>query len=171
MDLAVPNLGGRDRCGGRRRLVLFLAVIHCSDPLFFSLIHYTSMPISGPQAHQQLIAAYDQTAAQLERLRGQLGQVEQHRDRLEDDRDQTLTKLAEYYLPDLTTDSIQKTWAGIRPSMHEILLRKEGRLRELKTQLEDENFFRTNLEANLKDTNDRLDAAAVAAPEVEGGTV
>jgi chromosome segregation ATPase len=126
------------------------------------------MPISGPQAHQQLIAAYDQTAAQLERLRGQLGQVEQHRDRLEDDRDQTLTKLAEYYLPDLTTDSIQKTWAGIRPSMHEILLRKEGRLRELKTQLEDENFFRTNLEANLKEINDRLDAAEQRQAEIAG---
>ncbi|TWT75261.1 hypothetical protein [Allorhodopirellula solitaria] len=117
------------------------------------------MPISGPQAHHQLIAAYNQAAAKLEQLRGQMGEIEKQRYQLEDDREDTLRKLAEHYLPDLTPESVQKTWAEIRPPMREILLRKEGRIRELQTQLANENEFREKLEAGLQDINERLDAA------------
>lgn len=117
------------------------------------------MPISGPQAHQQLIAAYNQAAARLEQLRDQMGQIELQRDQLEGDRDDTLKKLAEHYLPDLTPASVQKTWTEIRPTMREILLRKEGRVRELKTQLEDDNELRGHLETGLKNLNEQLDNA------------
>ncbi len=124
------------------------------------------MPISGPQAHQQLIAAYNRAAAKLEQLRGQMGQIEQQRDQLENDRDDTLRKLAEYYLPDLTAESVQKTWAEIRPTMREILLRKEGRVRELRAQLDDENELRANLETGLQELNERLDAAEHRQDEI-----
>lgn len=124
------------------------------------------MPISGPQAHQQLIAAYNRAAARLEQLRGQMGQIEQQRDQLEDDRDDTLTKLAEYYLPDLTSESVQKTWTDIRPTMREILLRKEGRVRELKSQLDDDNELRARLETGLIELNERLDNAEQRQQEI-----
>ncbi len=124
------------------------------------------MPISGPQAHQQLIAAYNQAAADLERLRGQVGKISQQRDQLEGDRDDTLRKLAEFYLPDLTAESVQSTWAEIRPAMREILLRKEGRVRELQEQLDQENELRAKLEAGLQELNERLDAAENRQHEV-----
>lgn len=124
------------------------------------------MPISGPQAHQQLIAAYNRAAARLEELRGQMGQIEQQRDQLEDDRDDTLTKLAEYYLPELTSESVQKTWTDIRPTMREILLRKEGRVRELTSQLDDDNELRARLETGFRELNERLDNAEQRQQEI-----
>ncbi len=124
------------------------------------------MPISGPQAHHQLILAYNQAAAKLERLRGQMSQVEQQRDELDGQRDETLRKLAQHYLPDLTMDSVQKTCAEIRPSIREILLRMEGRVRELKSQLEDENELRGHLEVGLQKINERLDAAENRQDEI-----
>jgi len=124
------------------------------------------MPTPGPHVHCQLISAYDETAARLEQVRGQMGQIEQQRDDLEDQRDQTLAKLAEHYLPDLTSESIQDTWTEIRPRMREILLRKEGRVRELQTQLGDENHLRTGLETGLHELNERLDRAEQRQDEV-----
>jgi len=115
------------------------------------------MPIPGPHVHQQLISAYHQTAAKLERMRGELGQIESQREQLEDDRDHTLTQLATYYLPDLTPESIQKTWAEIRPTIREILLRKQNRVREYEADLEDQSRIRSHLEEELIRLNTRLD--------------
>lgn len=115
------------------------------------------MPIPGPHVHQQLISAYEQTAAKLELLRGQLGQIESERDRLEDNRDDTLSKLATYYLPDLTPESIQRTWAEVRPTMREILLRKQNRVREYQEDLQDQNRIRGHFEDELTRLNERLD--------------
>lgn len=117
------------------------------------------MPIPGPHVHQQLISAYEQTAAKLESLRGQLGQIETERDRLEDHRDDTLSKLATYYLPDLTPESIQRTWAEVRPTMREILLRKQNRVREYQEDLQDQNRIRSHFEEDLTRLNERLDHA------------
>lgn len=129
------------------------------------------MPIPGPQAHQQLIAAYNHAAANLERLRGQVGEISQRRDQLEVDRDDTLRKLAAFYLPDLTAESVQQAWAEIRPALSEILLRKDARVHDLREQLNEENGQRMKLEAGLQDLSEQLDAAenrqhAIAA-EVE----
>lgn len=115
------------------------------------------MPIPGSHVHQQLISAYEQTAAKLEQFRGQLGQIESQRDQLEDSREDTLATLAEHYLPDLTPESIQQTWAEIRPTMREVLLRKQNRVRELQNDLEDQNRIRTHYEQELDQTNQRLD--------------
>lgn len=117
------------------------------------------MSIPGSHVHQQLISGYEQTAAKLEQLRGQLGQIEVQRDQLEDDREDTLAKLAEHYLPDLTPESIQKTWAEIRPTMREVLLRKQNRVRELEEDLQDQNRIRSHFEEELKQINGRLDEA------------
>ncbi|MCM2370047.1 coiled-coil domain-containing protein [Aporhodopirellula aestuarii] len=124
------------------------------------------MPIPGPHVHRQLISAYDETAARIERLRSQMGQIEQQRDKLQDDRENTLTKLAEYYLPDLSPESVQKTWVEIRPTMREILLRKEGRVRELREQLQEEDNYRNRLEETLQQVNERLDQAEQRQSEV-----
>ncbi|TWU01921.1 hypothetical protein [Neorhodopirellula pilleata] len=124
------------------------------------------MPIPGPHVHQQLISAYHQTAAKLERIRGELGQIEVQREKLEDDREHTLTKLATYYLPDLTPESIQETWAEIRPTMREILLRKQNRVREYEADLQDQNRIRSHLEDELVRLNTRLDEAEKQQQEI-----
>ncbi|SMP41356.1 hypothetical protein SAMN06265222_101565 [Neorhodopirellula lusitana] len=124
------------------------------------------MPIPGPHVHRQLISAYEQAAARLESLRAQLSQVAAQRERLEDDRSDTLTKLAKYYLPDLTPESIQQTWAEIRPTMREILLRKEHRVHELDEELKDQNTIRNGQEADLDRLNERLDQAEQRQTEV-----
>ncbi|EMI47298.1 hypothetical protein [Rhodopirellula sp. SWK7] len=124
------------------------------------------MPIPGPLVYRQLISAYDETAARIERLRGQMGQIEQERDKLEDDRDQTLSKLAEHYLPDLSPESVQQTWVSVRPTMREILLRKENRVRELREELSDEDHLRNRLEEDLQRVNQRLDEAEQKQSEI-----
>lgn len=124
------------------------------------------MPVPGSHVHQQLISGYERTAAELERLRGQVGRIEQQRGELEQDRAATLGKLAEYYLPDLTSQSVQKTWTEIRPTMNEILLRKENRLRELNEDLDDQNRIRQHFEQELTRINERLDEAERRQTEV-----
>lgn len=124
------------------------------------------MSIPGPQVHRQLISASNECAARLEQLRGQQGQIEQQRDDLEDQREQTLSKLAEFYLPDLTRESVQQTCAEIRPALRELLLRKQGRVLELQSQLEGENHLRTQLENEFQELNERLDRAEDRQDEV-----
>src|SRR6056297_601562 len=113
--------------------------------------------IPGPQVHQLLIAAYDRSATRLEDLRSRASRFEETQDQLEDTRNQSLRQLAEYYLPDLTGDSIDRTWSEIRPTMREILLRKQNRLRELQEQLEDHRLARSHLQNSLAEISTRLD--------------
>ncbi|WP_044301898.1 hypothetical protein [Rhodopirellula sallentina] len=124
------------------------------------------MPLPGPHVYRQIVSAYDETAARIERLRSEMGQVEQQREQLEDDRDQTLSKLAEHYLPDLSPESVQQTWVNVRPTIREILLRKENRVRELNEQLSDEDRIRRHLEDDLQRVNERLDEAETRQSDI-----
>lgn len=117
------------------------------------------MPIPGPHVHQQLISAYHDAAGKLERLRAELGQIEAQREKLEVDRDYSFTQLAKHYLPDLTPESIERTWVEIRPTMGEILLRKQNRVREYQEDFNDQDRIRTHLETELIGLNAPLDEA------------
>ncbi|MCC9644530.1 hypothetical protein LOC71_19835 [Rhodopirellula sp. JC740] len=117
------------------------------------------MPLTGPTVHGQLLTAYNQAAAKLEQLRSQMGQFQATQDQLEAQRDETLRSLAEHYLPELSREAIQETWSEVRPTMHEILLRKQDHVRRLQDDLEADNHGRETQEAALAKLNQDLEAA------------
>lgn len=126
------------------------------------------MPISGPVVHQQLMSAYSEAHQRLESARGRIGQSQKARDNLEDARGDTMAKLAEYYLPELTRDAIHSTWHEIRATLSEILARKEQNSVRLHDDLDGLFARRDAQEAELTQINQRLDAARESQDTIVG---
>lgn len=116
------------------------------------------MPISGPQVHRQLITAYNEAAARLDELRAALSKIETEQAELQSDRQSTLDQLARHYLPDLTPESIASTWAEVRPTIRDVLLRKQNESRRLTEDLDADNTLRQGQEEQLFAMNEQIDA-------------
>lgn len=129
------------------------------------------MPISGPVVHQQLMDAYAETQTRLESARSSITNAKQQRDLLDDDRSNALIDLAEHYLPDLTHDSILQTWQEVRPTVSQILLRKEEHEGRIHQVLDDLTERRKQRDEHLMQINQQLDNALdeqdAAAKQVE----
>lgn len=117
------------------------------------------MLIPGTSLHRQLITAYNDAAANLDSIRGNFGEIESRRDELEANRDKSLSDLARHYLPSLTAESISQTWADVRPSIREVLLRKQNEARKLNEDLEADNVLRRGQEEALFAINEAIEAA------------
>jgi vacuolar-type H+-ATPase subunit D/Vma8 len=117
------------------------------------------MPISGPVVHQQLIDAYAEVQARLESARGSITQAKTQRDQLDDDRSNALVRLAEHYLPELTHEAILQTWLDVRPTVAQILLRKEDHEQRVKLKLDGLTARRQEREQMLLTINQELDHA------------
>ncbi len=129
------------------------------------------MPISGPVVHQQLMDAYTQTQARLEKIREGTGQAEQQLGRLDEDRGNSLIKLAEYYLPELTPDAIRQTWAEVQPAISQVFRRKEQESQRLRSELADVTDRRRDQDATLvtitQELDNAVDSQARVASDVE----
>jgi hypothetical protein len=117
------------------------------------------MPISGPVVHQQLMDIYNRLQQQYESDRSILVTAKTHRDELDSGRSETLLKLAEHYLPELTTDSLRETWVEVRPRIAEILRRQEAEVARFTTRLDEANREHHSLDDSLVHINRDLDDA------------
>ncbi|TWU35163.1 hypothetical protein [Novipirellula artificiosorum] len=123
------------------------------------------MPISGPVVHQQLMDAYSNAQVRLEQERTLQDSTKQ-RDDLEDSRGEALVKLAEHYLPELSTEAVRKTWVEVRSDLAQVLRRKEQETTRVRGQLSDANERRHHLEAELMGVNSQCDDAVEQMQEV-----
>ncbi|MEM9586390.1 MAG: hypothetical protein AAGA03_03840 [Planctomycetota bacterium] len=129
------------------------------------------MPIPGSVVHQQLMTAYTAVESRLNQHRQSAGAGEQERESLEMKREQALAKLAEHYLPELTQEVVQSTWAEVRYDLSRILKRKADQQTKLQKSLDSLTHQRQHQEDQLLDVNDQLDQAIrkqeTVAAEVE----
>lgn len=117
------------------------------------------MPISGPVVHQQLMDAYAKTQALLESSRGQFGQNDSERDRLHERRGDSMVELAKHYLPELTPETIRKSWDELRPSLSQVIARKDAACRQTQSRLDQVLAKRKAADDDLLPINERLDQA------------
>lgn len=130
------------------------------------------MTISGPAMHRLLMDGYKDVEQRIESMRSSISSIESQRSHLGDDRSSALVDLAEYYLPELTRESIESSWAEVRDSMQQILMRKEDQRRRVSGALADANDRRNLQEDRLLEINTAFDQAKTEqqdlASRVEG---
>ncbi len=117
------------------------------------------MTIPGPTAHRQLMDGYKSLQLRLEAMRSRSTTIDTEKGDLGQDRSRALLDLAEYYLPDLTRESIESSWHETRSDMQEVLLRKEDHRRRLSETFDAANQKRQRLEERLLQIGDSLDQA------------
>ncbi|WP_196784733.1 coiled-coil domain-containing protein [Crateriforma conspicua] len=116
-----------------------------------------AMPLTGPQVHQQLLTAQAGQQNRLQQARQQIQNADQRREQLEQQRDHTMVELAEYFLPELTPDAVRTTWQEIRPTINEILHRKEQAVDDLRQQLDQIALQHGHAEQTLTEWNAQHD--------------
>lgn len=89
------------------------------------------MPTSGSDVLRELKRAIQNAKGDRDALQNQQREILQQADQLVSQRGQTLVELAVNYLPELSQSAVQQTWSEIQPTIHDVLLRKEARHREL----------------------------------------
>lgn len=124
------------------------------------------MPISGPVVHQQLMAAYANLQTKLESSRGRVSEVDEDRNALDDDRSEALVHLAEHYLPELTPQAVRDTWREIRPSISDVLLRKQEHIDRIASKLASLIADREQSDIALVELNQQLDQATDSQQEL-----
>ncbi|MEM0924690.1 MAG: hypothetical protein AAGJ83_01510 [Planctomycetota bacterium] len=129
------------------------------------------MTISGPEMHRQIMAGYRAMQETTESLRTKISAIDESRQDLAEDRNEALIDLAQHYLPELTRESIQKSWIGVRQTLTSVMLRKEDHRRRL-AEAQREMTDRRHLEEDrLLEVNQTLDEATdnqqTIAAEVE----
>ncbi len=117
------------------------------------------MPVSGPSVHQQLIIAYQQAQQELERARGQVAAAGAEMTELTAHRSEAIVSLAQYYLPELTQETVNRICSDSRQAIYSVLLRKDEHARRLVKRLDELNSQRTNAERELASTSAELDDA------------
>ena len=125
------------------------------------------MPISGPVVHQQLMDAYNRVQADLKVQRERLASGADGRDELFQRRGDALVKLAEHYLPELTSEAVRSTWTEVQPSFQELLRRKDAdaqavtqQLQNLIAEKEQQEQVLLNVDADLDAASDKQDEVA-----------
>lgn len=116
------------------------------------------MPIPGPVASQQIQNAYRQAQQALADARAQASATGQSIQALAADRDHTLEDLAEYYLPELSRESLMQVWGEAKRGIEHILLRQEEHVARVENQLETQDRERESKSTKLAESNERLDA-------------
>jgi hypothetical protein len=116
------------------------------------------MPISGPVLHRHLMDAYASAQSQLELERGQIQMAHSHRQSLDGDRGDVLVTLAQHYLPELSRDAIQSTWAEVRYDITAVLQRKEEHEGRMRNDIRQSDAKRVAAEQELLELNTKLDA-------------
>lgn len=124
------------------------------------------MPISGPVVHQQLMGAYANLQSRMEQARTDLSRVGQERVALDEDRSESLVRLAEHYLPELTPEAIRETWREVRPSIAQVLKRKQDHVDRVSDKLNEKILLRQQLDGALVDRNQELDEAIEVQEEL-----
>ncbi|MEM9366295.1 MAG: hypothetical protein AAGD07_09870 [Planctomycetota bacterium] len=124
------------------------------------------MPLSGPQVLQQLHSAYNGAATRLEQQRAALTEAMDDVTGLEQKREESLSELARFYLPSLSSDAIAKTLVEVRPAMRDVLLRKQHRERELSERLQTQREHLQAIDSRLKALNERLDEAEASEDQL-----
>ncbi len=117
------------------------------------------MTISGPAMHRLLMDGYRDVQQRIEGMRSEFSSIDAQRDQLADDRSDALINLAEYYLPELTRESIESSWGEVRDRVQQVLMRKEDHRRRVSTALADANDRRSLQEDRLLEINADYDEA------------
>jgi hypothetical protein len=117
------------------------------------------MPVSGLTVAQQLNRAQQAAKNALDEARREARETGDAIGRLSEDRDHSLSDLAKHYLPELTRQSLQKTWDESRQTIENILLRKEHHAAKLGDQLTRLESESTEAEEQLAAQSERLDQA------------
>lgn len=117
------------------------------------------MPISGPVVHQQLMDAYNQVQTSLQVERDRLDDQSQERDELLERRGDSLVKLAQHYLPELTPEAIRQTWSEVQPSFRELLRRKDIATQTTAEELQRLIAAKEQQDAVLVEIDQKLDTA------------
>ncbi len=117
------------------------------------------MPLSGPVVHRQLMGAHAETQSRLQHAQLQISQGQTRRESLEDAREDSMLGLAEHYLPKLTPDAVRTPWVEIRPSLVEILRRKQQHGDRLHAELDAAIEVRRAADDQIVEVNERLDGA------------
>ena len=115
------------------------------------------MPLFGPDLHRQLMQCYHAVQADMESARGHIAAQGAQADELHQDRSTTLVSLAQYYLPELTPEAIEKTWSEIRNDVRQVLLRKQEHQNRIEIRFQELTQQQSEQEALLEQADARLD--------------
>jgi hypothetical protein len=110
--------------------------------------------------------AYANVQARFESERAQTSEARRQRDQLDEHRDDALVNLAEHYLPELTPEAIRQTWSEIRPTVSQIMLRKQEHADRVQIELDGLTSQRQQQDQHLLDINSQLDQAIETQQEV-----
>ncbi len=120
---------------------------------------------------QQVLAAINQARehaqSQVDAAAGQLAQLDQETKASIAQRGEALVELARLYLPDISGESVQATFAEIRGELADILANKERRERELRDAFDASLDTRSSLQHELDQVTDKLNACVKERDRLE----
>lgn len=128
------------------------------------------MATSGPVIHQQLMDAFARLQAEVGSYHNRASSDDNRRSELLDQRSESLRQLAEHYLPDLTEDSIESTWAQVHPSIRQVLQRRMESCDQLEQEIAGISQHRSRQESELAQMDARLDEALLKQDELQQTT-
>ncbi len=114
---------------------------------------------TGADVHRRLIDAQRRAAAKLEELRAAAETFFEQDESLRSRRDETLRRLAEHYLPELTPEAIAATWVEVRPAAREVRMRNQATIQRVGEELAEAQTTLRAAEDALTAADDALNAA------------
>lgn len=115
------------------------------------------MTLSGSDVHHYLIRAHQRVVGDLQSERMDLQTQDAQLTRLARDRGETLASLAQFYLAELTAESVAGTWREIREDVGQILLRKQEHQQRAGDVLAEQQNEQLRWEALLENVDARLE--------------
>ena len=114
---------------------------------------------TGAAVHQRLVDAQRDAATKLEKLRGDTESLFADTESLQTRRQETLRRLAEHYLPELTPEAIAATWVEVRPAVREVQMRNQGRITQVADELRDAQRLLRAAQDDLQTADEALTTA------------
>jgi hypothetical protein len=114
-----------------------------------------------------LAQAVDRLQLQLQQRLGHTRELDQQVDRLVSRRSQALLDLAKHYLPDISVENVQRTFADVRADLLELIQRKQQREEDLHRELEQRSVALDATEEQLHAVTDQLNEKVAEREQLE----
>ena len=105
--------------------------------------------------------------SQLQECLSAMNQFDRSMSAIVEQRGQSLLRLAEHYLPNISPQTIAGTFADVRSQLLEILDRKQSREREIERTLQTDTNEESRLEKELEEITKRLNEKVTHREELE----
>jgi DNA repair exonuclease SbcCD ATPase subunit len=114
-----------------------------------------------------LARTVDRLQLQLQQRSGHSRELDQQVDSLVSRRSQALLDLAKHYLPDISVENVQRTFAGVRSDLLELIQRKQQREEALHRELEQRSAELDATEQRLHTVTDQLNQKVAEREQLE----